>query len=819
MKKSISLAMALLMALSFASCSETPHTHEFSSAWEKDATHHWHAATCEHTEEKGSYAEHKDVNNDGVCDDCQYTDSAHVHTYASQWSANATHHWHATDCGHSLVDGKAEHTVDPFGNCDVCGAAIATPDVSTVEKAIALGVIAGDKVNSGKIEQTMKSLDEYGSYQDEVITQINYEVAQDYAHITKTEWDDYYSVYSTTQNWYTKFEANGEEKVFGVKYNDWSSWTIVRDYEEMIVGMEEGYAFEILDGYYGVEKLVSGLYALGAEEANNQMMEMAEDGIYGFSFEYVATSIYQFNVYFTLGSEYNFNKVMVGVGRWFAPETTGEGEDVVYSIPQVEVEEGVFEDADADMVSLYVIEQVTGESITPQNTPDMLLADSFKLMNDAEEVTEDTVIEVVAGEEKYLSIAEILPETAMFKLDTIEVTAVDEDGNPLDESILYSDVNTYSNKVTLTAKDAFENAVVTVKSNKVVKTFKLTATLPPVESIVASNSMYGYTTITTADMYLGTTYSFYAVIAPEYADSAYTVSIKSKPQESTAASLVFEQSSGKEVFTPDVLGEYVIELVSVADNTVTAELTINVVAKPDLTQKFIGQYSAGWENMSYLLVTFTPNTDAKTGTIVAAFSGYIGQSDYCELTETLSYSYNDTDDTITLTHVSGDENVLNSITFDANYNMKVAFAQNSNMGNLAPYTPPQPIDDIVGEYTWAESYEGEERPAGNIRYKLTLNSDGTATLEKGAWNPTGGAYGWGSYDVEESVSFNVTVTMNGEDYVIDVTEITDDSSMTGFTVDTVLDYNVTEEEDYWGGMNEIYTITVELNGTSIAMKY
>ena len=806
MKKSISLAMALLMALSFASCSETPHTHEFSSAWEKDATHHWHAATCEHTEEKGSYVEHKDVNNDGVCDDCQYTDSAHVHTYASQWSANATHHWHATDCGHSLVDGKAEHTVDPFGNCDVCGAAIATPDVSTVEKAIALGVIAGDKVNSGKIEQTMKSLSE-GSYQDEVITQINYEVAQDYAHITKTEWDDYYSVYSTTQNWYTKFEANGEEKVFGVKYNDWSSWTIVRDYEEMVVGMEEGYAFEILDGYYGVENLVSGLYELGAEEANNEMMEMAEDGIYGFSFEYVATSIYQFNVYFTLGSEYNFNKVMVGVGRWFAPETTGEGEDVVYSIPQVEVEEGVFEDADADMVSLYVIEQVTGESITPQNTPDMLLADSFKLMNDTEEVTEDTVIEVVAGEEKCLSIAEILPETAMFKLDTIEVTAVDEDGNPLDEDSLYVDVNTYSNKVTLTAKDAFENAVVTVKSNKVVKTFKLTATLPPVESIVASNSMYGYTTITTADMHLGTTYSFYAVIAPEYADSAYTVSIKSKPQESTTASLVFEQSSGKEVFTPDVLGEYVIELVSVADNTVKAELTINVVAKPDLTKKFSGQYSAGWNDD--LIVTFMPNTDAKTGTIVAAFSGYIGQTP-CELTETLTYSYNATDDTITLTHVSGDENVLNSITFDANYDMKVFFAQNSNMGTLKPYTPPQPIDEIAGEYTWFES-EDYPIPEGNIRYRLTLNNDGTATLVKAAWDPNSGYYG--AYKVQESVSFKVTVTMNGEDYVIDVTEITDGSSMTGFTVDTVLEYSVTEEMGY-----EVPTITVELSGTAITMK-
>lgn len=815
MKKSISLAMALLMALSFASCSETPHTHEFSSAWEKDATHHWHAATCEHTEEKGSYAEHKDVNNDGVCDDCQYTDSAHVHTYASQWSANATHHWHATDCGHSLVDGKAEHTVDPFGNCDVCGAAIATPDVSTVEKAVALGVVAGDKVNGGKIEQRMKALGEYG-YQDEVITQINYEVAEDYAHITKKSYDSEYCGYIVSENWYTKFEANGEEKVFGVKYYDYGAWTIVRDYEEMVVGMEEGYTFEILEGYYGIENLVSGLYALGAEEANNQMLEMVEDGMYGFSFEYVSGSIYQINVAFEIGAEYNFKNVAVSVERWYAPETTGEGEDVVYSIPQVEVEENVFENADADMVSVYFIEQVAGESYAKQNTPDELLASSFKLMNGTEEVTEATVIEVVAGEEKSLAMAEILPETAMLKLDTIEVTAVDEDGNPLEVSVLSASANTYSGEITLTAKGAFENAVVTVKSNKVVKTFKLTATLPPVESIKASNSMYGYTTITTAEMYLGKTYSFYAVTAPEYADSTYTASIKTKPQESTAASLVFEQSSGKEVFTPDVLGEYVIELVSVADNSIKAELTINVVAKPDLTQKFTGQYSAGREGMNYLLVTFTPNTDAKTDTIVANYAGYVGRGDYCELTETLSYSYNATDDTITLTHESGDENVLNSITFDANYNMNVVYAQRGQQGILAVYTPPQPIDEIAGEYTWFESYEGEEegeeRPAGNIRYKLTLNKDGTATLEKGAWNPTGGQWGWGSYDVEESVSFNVTVTMNGEDYVIVVTKITDGSSMTGFTVDTVLEYSVTEGEYY-----DAYIITVELSGTSIAM--
>lgn len=808
MKKSISLAMALLTALSFASCSEAPHTHEFSSAWEKDATHHWHAATCEHTEEKGSYAEHKDVNNDGVCDDCQYTDSTHVHTYASQWSANATHHWHATDCGHSLVDGKEAHTPDDFGNCTVCGVAVATPDVSTVEKAVALGVVAGDKVNGGKIEQRMKALGEYG-YQDEVITQINYEVAEDYAHITKKSYDSEYCGYIVSENWYTKFEANGEEKVFGVKYYDYGAWTIVRDYEEMVVGMEEGYTFEILEGYYGIENLVSGLYALGAEEANNQMLEMVEDGMYGFSFEYVSGSIYQINVAFEIGAEYNFKNVAVSVERWYAPETTGEGEDVVYSIPQVEVEENVFENADADMVSVYFIEQVAGESYAKQNTPDELLASSFKLMNGTEEVTEATVIEVVAGEEKSLAMAEILPETAMLKLDTIEVTAVDEDGNPLEVSVLSASANTYSGEITLTAKGAFENAVVTVKSNKVVKTFKLTATLPPVESIKASNSMYGYTTITTAEMYLGKTYSFYAVTAPEYADSTYTASIKTKPQESTAASLVFEQSSGKEVFTPDVLGEYVIELVSVADNSIKAELTINVVAKPDLTQKFTGQYSAGWEDN--LIITFTPNTDAKTGTIVADYAGYIEQS-FVELTETLTYSYNATDDTIALTHVSGDEGVVNSITFDNNFNMKVTFAQGSDMGTLEPYTPPQPIDEIAGEYTWFAS-EDYPIPDGNIRYMLTLNNDGTATLEKAAWDANAGD--WGAYNVEESVSFNVTVTMSGEDYVIDVTEITD-GSMTGFTVDTVPAYSETEEEG-WSGTVYIPTITIELSGTSIAM--
>ena len=48
------------------------HTHTFSKSWSYDETNHWHAATCEHTSEKGNLSNHIDVNEDFVCDICDY---------------------------------------------------------------------------------------------------------------------------------------------------------------------------------------------------------------------------------------------------------------------------------------------------------------------------------------------------------------------------------------------------------------------------------------------------------------------------------------------------------------------------------------------------------------------------------------------------------------------------------------------------------------------------------------------------------------------------------------------------------------------------
>ena len=45
----------LLLSAALAACG---HEHTYAEEWTTDATHHWHEATCEHTGEKDGYAEH-----------------------------------------------------------------------------------------------------------------------------------------------------------------------------------------------------------------------------------------------------------------------------------------------------------------------------------------------------------------------------------------------------------------------------------------------------------------------------------------------------------------------------------------------------------------------------------------------------------------------------------------------------------------------------------------------------------------------------------------------------------------------------------------
>lgn len=50
-----------------------------------------------------------------------YFEKVHEHTYSAEWTNDATNHWHASTCGHSVVDGKEAHVFNNAYICTVCG--------------------------------------------------------------------------------------------------------------------------------------------------------------------------------------------------------------------------------------------------------------------------------------------------------------------------------------------------------------------------------------------------------------------------------------------------------------------------------------------------------------------------------------------------------------------------------------------------------------------------------------------------------------------------------------------------------------------------
>ena len=111
--------VCVLLTSVLVACS---HEHTFEETWSNDATHHWHAATCKHTDEVSAKGPHLDETNDGLCDTCGYKCGEHIHTFSSEWTTDNDGHWHAATCEHtSEKDGFAVHTdTNADDKCDTC---------------------------------------------------------------------------------------------------------------------------------------------------------------------------------------------------------------------------------------------------------------------------------------------------------------------------------------------------------------------------------------------------------------------------------------------------------------------------------------------------------------------------------------------------------------------------------------------------------------------------------------------------------------------------------------------------------------------------
>ena len=124
---------AMVMAFAVAGCQidSDRHEHSFSKDWTSDATDHWHAATCEHTKEVSGKAAHTfgewkttveateetEGKKEHSCSVCSYKEEQslaklnHTHKFSSDWTSDATDHWHAATCEHTKeVSGKTAHT-------------------------------------------------------------------------------------------------------------------------------------------------------------------------------------------------------------------------------------------------------------------------------------------------------------------------------------------------------------------------------------------------------------------------------------------------------------------------------------------------------------------------------------------------------------------------------------------------------------------------------------------------------------------------------------------------------------------------------------
>ena len=132
----IVLFLLLALVLGLSACKEEPaqqqeHEHTFSSEWTTNDTYHWHAATCEHTEQKADRAKHKWVTKITVeathttagekvstCSVCGLKKTeiipaeTQVHAYATTWEHDENYHWHPTTCGHDAKGSFEPHTWD-----------------------------------------------------------------------------------------------------------------------------------------------------------------------------------------------------------------------------------------------------------------------------------------------------------------------------------------------------------------------------------------------------------------------------------------------------------------------------------------------------------------------------------------------------------------------------------------------------------------------------------------------------------------------------------------------------------------------------------
>ena len=325
------LSIVVILALACSSCEKLKDLlpdssdllgddvceHTYSDKWSTNATEHWHAATCEHAELKADVASHLDADENGKCDVCDYQ-IGHEHTYAEAWTSDETHHWKAATCSHSdqkgelaaHVDADANgscdvctahvHVVNIYGKCTICDEQVSDPDITNLEIILPILVSNANKVVSGSIayENLVTSVSDSSYIKSTELVEYKLGVGTAYYNLISTtisegtDWEGkpYKNEYTDyLEKWY---EADGEGAVGVYRYNyDGIPGEFVLDTvspKEVLDGYY--YSVSTLADGYGAEDILAVLYNLAKSDSASEFVSTYEDGVYTFSFNYLAVN-------------------------------------------------------------------------------------------------------------------------------------------------------------------------------------------------------------------------------------------------------------------------------------------------------------------------------------------------------------------------------------------------------------------------------------------------------------------------------------------------------------------------------------------------
>lgn len=495
MKKNISVLLSLLAATSVFTSACGGHEHTFSDAWENNATHHWHAATCEHGEEKNSYGTHTDTNEDGICDTCTYA-VGHTHTFANDWTQGETHHWKAATCSHTEekseyalhedantdaecdICGAHVHIVNNAGGCDDCGEQVVPVDETNMGMVIAAVGVNKDKIVSSttvySFDSTIKTLPEGETEEGYNRTQasITYTYGVDASFVEKTTSSE---ARTPNQAFTAMVEASSSVSTKTWIYTDAQDTKnpvkaiqeLTKDGESEISAIASSaddlsgyyYAVSTLADGYGAEAILAALYEMSQDTtaSNYSAQHDADTNTYSFSFSnliinesqtneglVINVNLFESTVAFMYDD--NFTLTAFAVQTNCYTNDAGKNSEKDISLEFNEDTETWQKTADATP-SVYTFQtmQVVGERVyTHTKSIDEYKPTGFTFSANDSTLTSGETMEFTAGDDMEIDMA-CVPATAHFNLvrDLIDVTLVNTaDNSNYPISLQYRDSGT-----------------------------------------------------------------------------------------------------------------------------------------------------------------------------------------------------------------------------------------------------------------------------------------------------------------------------------------------------------------------------------------